>query len=142
MPFAYDTQHAADRNRLQMLQILRNVDSRHCQCPYGAAGKEVGYPCPGTSVDWAYDKLKVPYSFAFEIWGGSGESLRRRWEEKVRSGGVAFLQGATVHNLSGSLFRDLFEEFPSDFVGIQLDASVGAGAGRLSGGACFDMFNP
>jgi len=35
----------------------------------GAAGKEVGYLCPGTCLDYAYDKVNVPYSFAWEIYG-------------------------------------------------------------------------
>lgn len=28
----------------------------------------VGYLCPGTCLDYAYQKLNVPYSFAFEIY--------------------------------------------------------------------------
>jgi len=34
----------------------------------GAAGKQVGYLCPGTCLDYIYDKLGAKYSFAFEIY--------------------------------------------------------------------------
>ena len=44
------------------------MNSKYCNCPAGAAGKEVGYLCPGTCLDYAYDTLKVPYSFAWEIY--------------------------------------------------------------------------
>ena len=27
----------------------KELDAAHCKCPFGAAGKEVGYDCPGTS---------------------------------------------------------------------------------------------
>lgn len=70
MPWAYDMTHLADRNQPAMLEILQKVDAKHCQCPFGAAGKEVGYSCPGTSLDWIYDKLKTPYVFAYEIYTG------------------------------------------------------------------------
>ena len=60
MPWAYDMEHLAKRNQPQMMQILTALDRDHCQCPFGAAGKEVGYSCPGTCLDWVYDKLRVP----------------------------------------------------------------------------------
>lgn len=28
---------------------VQELDEAHCKCPFGAAGKEVGYDCPGTS---------------------------------------------------------------------------------------------
>lgn len=87
MPWAYDSQHLAKRNRGPMLSVLEELDSSHCKCPFGAAGKEVGYDCPGTSFDWVYDHLKAPFSFAWEIYADplEREGLRRRWEEKVAS---------------------------------------------------------
>ena len=39
-----------------MLEVL---DERYCKCPFGAAGKEVGYPAPGTCLDYAYGKLNI-----------------------------------------------------------------------------------
>merc|ERR1719326_2152201 len=83
MPWAYDMQHLATRNQAAMMKILQDLDKDHCECPFGAAGKEVGYPCPGTCLDWVYEKLKTPYVFAFEIYANHGEdmSLKLRWKQ-------------------------------------------------------------
>lgn len=51
-----------------MMAVLGELNPKHCQCESGAAGKEVGYLCPGTCLDYAYDTLKVPYVFAWEIY--------------------------------------------------------------------------
>jgi len=88
MPWAYDMSHLADRNQPAMLEILEKVDAKHCQCPFGAAGKEVGYSCPGTCMDWVYDKLKTPYVFAYEIYTGESpyvgepDSFKTRFEQQ------------------------------------------------------------
>jgi len=95
MPWAHHVHELADRNQKEMMHILKEVDRTHCQCPYGAAGKEVGYQCPGTCLDWIYEKLQTPYAFAYEIYARPEEeaSLKARWEEKLKaSGGAAFYQ--------------------------------------------------
>lgn len=51
-----------------MLNVIDDIDSKYCNCPSGAAGKEVGYLCPGTCLDYAYDKAGAKYSYAFEIY--------------------------------------------------------------------------
>lgn len=51
-----------------MLEILNKMNPKYCNCDVGAAGKDVGYLCPGTCLDYAYENLAVPYSFAFEIY--------------------------------------------------------------------------
>jgi hypothetical protein len=116
MPWAYDMQHLATRNQPEMMAILKQVDQDHCECPFGAAGKEVGYPCPGTCLDWVYDRVETPYSFAFEIYTSpdKDESLKSRWQEKLASGGAALIQEG--HHLGHSHFKDLFVEHPTDFV--------------------------
>lgn len=50
------------------MSVLSQLNPNHCKCSTGSAGKEVGYLCPGTCLDYAYDKLKVPYVFAWEIY--------------------------------------------------------------------------
>ena len=51
-----------------MLDILDNIGTFYCKsCGIGAAGKEVGYLCPGTCLDFFYDK-GTRYAFAFEIY--------------------------------------------------------------------------
>merc|ERR1719379_2940869 len=102
-----------------MMNVLRSLDASHCECPFGAAGKEVGYPCPGTSVDYVFDKLKAPYSFAFEIWGApeEAESLKDRWRAKMEDGGDALLQMGA--RLTHAHFSEVFSNrtrHQSDFV--------------------------
>ncbi|CAK0858870.1 unnamed protein product [Prorocentrum cordatum] len=141
MPYAYD-EHLASRNKVDMLRILKELDSSYCECPFGAAGKEVGYDCPGTSLDWVYDKMQTPYSFAFEIYvGGDDASLKQRWKEKVRTGGVALIQQG--ENLAHPHFKDLFMHHASDFV--QTASSVNGTSSSLLGMddlQCFSFYNP
>jgi len=149
MPYAYDMDHIAHRNKARMLSIMRDVDSRHCTCPYGAAGAEVGYPAPGTSIDWAFDTLKVPISFAFEIFGSPylDEGLTQRWKQKIaKEGDVALLE--TGHNLGHAHFKDLFNQFHSDFVSVKSLSGASQNAEQedmfnaREASDCFQNFNP
>lgn len=138
MPWAYDTSHLASRNRGAMLEILKSVDEEHCQCPYGAAGKEVGYSCPGTCLDWVYDQLQTPYSFAFEIYGRPENDaiLSSKWEDKLRSGGASLLQSG--NHLGHTHFLDLLGQYKSDFVQLSSPKSKSEPDSRV----CFADFNP
>ncbi len=74
-----------------MLQILRELNPIYCNCQMGAAGKEVGYLCPGTCLDYAYEKITVPYSYAFEIYNKeskipSAALLQLNLQEKKKKG--------------------------------------------------------
>jgi hypothetical protein len=141
MPWAYDTEHLATRNKPAMLEILRDIDEKHCQCPYGAAGKEVGYSCPGTCLDWVYDQLNAPYSFAFEIYVNPEQdpALRARWDQKIRDGGAELLQRLGAH-LGHDHFASLFEAHASDFVH-RRGGRLGVRAGE-NPESCFALFNP
>uniref|UniRef100_A0A7S4Q2Y3 Peptidase M14 domain-containing protein n=1 Tax=Alexandrium monilatum TaxID=311494 RepID=A0A7S4Q2Y3_9DINO len=148
MPWAYQVKQNLSQNQLAMLEVLRTVDADHCRCPYGAAGHEVGYACPGTSIDWAYGHLKTPYAFAFEIWGGNASLLQQRWEAKLREGGTTL-----GPHLSHPYFRSIFEQHPSDFVmqsevnrhdhdaaaGLNQENSTQQAEVRM---LCFRTFNP
>lgn len=70
MPWAYDkNQGLATEHRDAMLKVLSKVSGEfYRECPYGAAGKLIGYSSPGTSLDWVYSQLGTPYSFAVEIY--------------------------------------------------------------------------
>jgi len=137
MPWAFDMEHLADRNQKEMMQILTEVDKDHCECPFGAAGKEVGYSCPGTCLDYVFDKLKTPYAFAYEIYVGQGrQELKDRWNEKMKSPEVAYVQ-ANSH-LAESHFKDIFEDYPSSFV--QVNATHGSE--QLMSWNCFALYNP
>lgn len=140
MPWAYDTEHLADRNQPEMMAILKALDAGHCKCPFGAAGREVGYSCPGTCLDWVYDELKAPYAFAFEIYVNPEEdsSLLERWQKKIETPGASFLQLNST--LAHSHFQDLFEEHPSSFVQVRSQKR-----GKIIGMTteeCFAQFNP
>jgi len=148
MPWAYEVKLDLAEKQRAMLQVLQAVDASHCRCPYGAAGHEVGYACPGTSIDWAYGHMKTPYTFAFEIWGGNTTLLQHRWEAKMLEGGAPL-----GPRLSHPHFRSIFEQHPSDFVKFQdvvrHDRDVAAGV-KTPGSAndpevrmtCFRTFNP
>uniref|UniRef100_A0A6U4BW63 Peptidase M14 domain-containing protein n=1 Tax=Vitrella brassicaformis TaxID=1169539 RepID=A0A6U4BW63_9ALVE len=86
-PWAYE-QKEAPRNAQRMSKILRALDAKHCTCPFGAAAVQVGYPCPGTSLDFVYDKLDPPanYAFAFEIYTSPSRTvgLKERYELAMR----------------------------------------------------------
>jgi len=141
MPWAYDREHAADFNAPLMLQVLKDLDKNHCQCPFGAAGKEVGYDCPGTCMDYAYDTLKTPYVFAFEIYSSPNEDvdLKERWNQKMAEGGAQLLQSGS--HLGHDHFAELFDDFGSDFVQRRATAAEQA-RDAYDNAACFRTFNP
>merc|ERR1712032_19182 len=108
MPWAYATGRTATFNRQGMLDVLRAVDRDHCKCPFGAAGEVIGYPCPGSSLDWVYDNLRAPFAFAIEIFGNPSDdqSLETRWEKQVQAGGRLLLQsGVPLAVTSGEAER-------------------------------------
>lgn len=129
MPWAYDSQHLAHRNREGMLSVLKDLDEVHCKCPFGAAGLEVGYDCPGTSFDWVFDHLKAPFSFAWEIYANpsEGDNLRRRWESKV-----AKMKIQKVSLLQSQELSDLYADSHSDFWN----------SNAKNQRECFSNFNP
>lgn len=138
MPWAYDTQHEGTDHREAMMNILRALDKEHCKCPFGAAGKEVGYPCPGTCLDWVYAELKSQFVFAFEIYVGNDEDmdLEQRWKDIMQQGD-GLLQRGKAH-LGHLPYRLHFDKHPSDFVQINRTRHQNL----QSRDECFAIFNP
>lgn len=142
MPWAWSTGAPAERNQKQMLAILKTLDKKYCECPYGAAGKEVGYACPGTCLDWIYDDLKTPYAFAFEIYAHPqhNATLKSRWRDKIKQGDAFYQE--PIH-LGDTIFRDVFVENPSSFVQLRenewREEHLAAAADQSH---CFPLFNP
>merc|ERR550514_2723844 len=103
--------------------MLKDLDSEYRQCPFGAAGKEVGYSCPGTCLDYVYDQLNASYAFAFEIYTAPEfqDDLKERWQEKMQD------------------FNDIFNVRPSDFVQLSSHAQH---KWHRDGRDCFAQFNP
>lgn len=126
IPFAYNIQMVNNSDTPTTISILKEVDAAHCVCPFGAAGKEVGYECPGTSLDYVYSGLsfvdgeekKHPFSFAYEIYASPDQEsiLRRRYEAKI-SHQLSFIQ---------SLAQKVEVTITDD----------------TSNQECFDIFNP
>lgn len=143
MPWAFDMEHTASYNAPLMLNVLKDIDNKHCKCPFGAAGKEVGYPCPGTCLDWVYRNVKTPFVFAWEIYTSPDRDseLKRRWDEKAANGGLALLQSG--NHLGHEHFAELFDRFGSDFVSRKKgDAYQSKVEAMRAQSACFAMFNP
>jgi len=69
-PYAYSSSSPSSPIESTMVDILNKLNPKFCDCSVGAAGKEVGYLCPGTCLDYMFDNLKTPYSFAVEIYTG------------------------------------------------------------------------
>jgi len=81
-PFAYSQKTPKGPNERVMLEILEKLNPNYCSCSVGAAGKEVGYLCPGTCLDYIYDDLGADYSFAVEIFDGGLNNYKGSWTEK------------------------------------------------------------
>jgi len=125
MPWAYTAQ-LAERNQAAMMKVLKALDKDHCECPFGANGKEVGYTGGGTSLDWVYDKLQTQYAFTFEIYGDPDmdESLKNVWKKKMQRR-EAFFQSSEVSRRMQSHQVDV-ENFGHS----------------MSEDGCFFMYNP
>lgn len=50
--------------------------SKQCGCNTGPGGKTATYLAFGTSMDYFFEELKVPYSLTFEVYGRSGDGLQ------------------------------------------------------------------
>ena len=81
-PYAYSrdlpTNDPSDLGRMR--DILNTLNPDYCQCPSGAAGKDVGYLCPGTCLDYAYEHHSS-ISFAFEIYAADADEIHSRWRQ-------------------------------------------------------------
>jgi hypothetical protein len=138
MPWAYDMEHLAQRNNKAMMSMLRDLDEEYCQCPFGAAGKEVGYSCPGTCLDYVYDQLNTSYAFAFEIYVGQDMryDLKDRWQEKMKeTENTAFVQ------LAHEDYHHIFHKHTSDFVQVQ-SKMVRRDHSLRDPDDCLSQFNP
>merc|ERR1719360_307403 len=97
------------------MEILKSLDQNYCKCPFGAAGREVGYSCPGTCLDYVYDNLGVDYSFAFEIYTRKSDwpELESRFREKLQASDF-FQMRSHDHHTWGDDTEDCFTRFNPD----------------------------
>jgi len=138
MPWAYDMEHLAQRNNKAMMSMLRDLDEEYCQCPFGAAGREVGYSCPGTCLDYVYDELNTSYAFAFEIYVGQDyrDDLKSRWQEKMRE-----TESTSFVQLAHEDYHHIFHQHQSDFVQLQ-SKTVRRDHSLRDPDDCLSQFNP
>jgi hypothetical protein len=80
VPWAYSGE--APLTEQSEYSFAADIDREFCQCPLGPAGALLGYGAPGTSLDYVYDKLKVPHSFALEIYSNQQHQFHERWKEE------------------------------------------------------------
>ncbi|CAD7949207.1 unnamed protein product [Amoebophrya sp. A120] len=73
LPYGWSTQKP--ENYKNMLSVLDSIN-KQVKIPYGSAMETIHYQATGNSMDYAYDEVDVPYSFAFEIWGGRPEETQ------------------------------------------------------------------
>ncbi len=123
------------------MNVLKELNPKHCRCSAGSAGKEVGYLCPGTCLDYAYDKLKVPYVFAWEIYDRIFDFRELEVEQ------MSFLQV----NHKGKVFDAIKKSYFSCFMQTSTSTmylkhfcSLFDKIFRtsMSSDECFDYFNP
>ena len=68
MPHAF-IREEGELNGKAMKEVLTEIKEKFCSiCQVGAPSKNIGYQSSGTCLDYAYEKLKVPYSFVWEIY--------------------------------------------------------------------------
>jgi len=58
-----------------MMDVLQTVNKNFCRCMIGPAARNLNYICPGNCMDYAFDNLHVPFSFAFLRVRGLGRPL-------------------------------------------------------------------
>ncbi len=73
-PFAYkkftfnELTEASAKNMKNIQSIILKINRHNCNCISGSIGNDLGYLCPGTCLDYAFENLNIANSFAFEIY--------------------------------------------------------------------------
>jgi len=80
-PFAYkkfsfgDLTEGQAKNLKSIQNIIMKINKDHCNCISGSIGNDLGYLCPGTCLDYMFENINTPYSFAFEIYSNKYTSF-------------------------------------------------------------------
>eukprot|EP00743_Colponemidia_sp_Colp-15_P001225 GILK01001345.1.p1 GENE.GILK01001345.1~~GILK01001345.1.p1 ORF type:complete len:395 (-),score=42.11 GILK01001345.1:186-1370(-) len=136
-PHAYDTKLAVF-NEGPMLDVLKKLNPKYCNCPAGAAGKEVGYLCPGTCLDYVYDVLGVPFAFAWEIYSRDQAVMKQLWN--MQGNAQAMIQLGAMQKISAlskrAAARQLNKQH-SCFLNKRAKSRS-----SMDNDSCFTFFNP
>eukprot|EP01016_Furgasonia_blochmanni_P015656 TRINITY_DN1864_c0_g4_i2.p1 TRINITY_DN1864_c0_g4~~TRINITY_DN1864_c0_g4_i2.p1 ORF type:complete len:494 (-),score=170.00 TRINITY_DN1864_c0_g4_i2:173-1654(-) len=85
-PYAWTTEEGTT-NEDNMLQVTDNLNEKYCNCGHGSAAETIGYLSSGTCLDYAYDKLNIPYTFAWEIYAASDAWADEDVDQLLQDGG-------------------------------------------------------
>jgi hypothetical protein len=130
--------------------VLLDRLNEQCECVIGAAGQVSGYLAFGTSMDYLYQELKVPYPLTIEVWGENGEGKRPKKTGMLRGGG-GHRRRAMLEELDGRSEAAAFvvgeeEGEGGEREGGELAAQAQGHARSLrfshSADKCIRMFNP
>ena len=132
-PYAYAPK-LPDFNANNMSAMLRELDTKYCECPFGPAGSELPYLSRGTCMDWVYENLELPYAFVFELWGPPEDNkrLKDRFDEDLK-----------IHKETFQFHEAIEHELGSDFHQKDEDKySVAQMRSKFGHSECFHIFNP
>jgi hypothetical protein len=140
MPYAWNGKLVENKQDSDaMMSVLNRLNPAYCACSVGSAGKEVGYLCPGTCLDYMYDKLGTKFAFGFEIWDGEtthgfsnvGTSVGKSFLEQDAHTAVHHARKSrAVHQLNDNEEALLLLELESE----RVDDATPHGHGRQSQG--------
>eukprot|EP00753_Platysulcus_tardus_P005461 PLAT13363.1.p1 GENE.PLAT13363.1~~PLAT13363.1.p1 ORF type:complete len:315 (-),score=80.38 PLAT13363.1:69-1013(-) len=134
-PYAYRKSLPVDDPRVPpMMAALRVVNDTFCRCPTGPAGLEVGYLCPGTCLDYVYDKLGAPFAYAVEIYSDDQATVRQQWADKLA--GLPSLDGDADFSSATAAFAQLTESIA------ETQRAKAAAVEGMTPEECFKFFNP
>jgi len=132
-PYAYAPK-LPDFNAVNMSHVLRDLDTKYCECPFGPAGSELPYLSRGTCMDWVYENLEIPYAFVFELWGPPEDfpRLKNRFQQDLKIHHDKFEFHRVLENEVGSHFEE--EDGKK--------APIANLAEKVGMSECFHIFNP
>ena len=155
MPYAYsrDLPNNDPTDLDRMTRILNALNPTYCRCPSGPAGKDVGYLCPGTCLDYAYEH-HASISFAFEIYAPdadkihadfeAGKEASPDWDGQARRHRVVGTNLLPSSLAASASFPPRFSSFlqSAQASSARLEAEQLHGSTARSREDCFKFFNP
>ena len=155
MPYAYsrDLPNNDPTDLDRMTRILNALNPTYCRCPSGPAGKDVGYLCPGTCLDYAYEH-HASISFAFEIYAPdadkihadfeAGKEASPDWDGQARGTGLLEQTSSPSSLAASASFPPRFSSFlqSAQASSARLEAEQLHGLTARSREDCFKFFNP
>ena len=99
-----------------MYSLLKEIKHNYCHsCEVGSASIQIGYQSSGTCLDYVYDKLNVPYSFAWEIYTGEVQSpeiekLKKRGNNLMKNQSLSDKEHEIINKIRPSNFLQVEDQ--------------------------------